>query len=219
MSKFWHKADRSVEAVLLIGCTPTFLILIAIIALFRSCVGYGVDDIDNSYMVQRYMYDRIIIKDSTGNGYELLWYTTNAVTDRRYEEIKSRQHIRESYDSLKRSAANHFQHDLINTDIYDFVEYAKSFDIDSMDVRLVNIWVYGKDYAELYRRPHPDYPDGVDSSDKIKGLGELFLKENDVYPYNIGTRHIYRYWGCDATSLTDERYTHITEQNRTQYKD
>ncbi len=219
MSNFGQKADNFVGGILLIGCMPTFLILIAVIGLFRSCMGYDEIDIDNSYMVRREMYDRFKITDSLGNGYELLLYTTNAVTDKRYEEIKSRQHLRVSYDSLRRSAADYFEHDLINTDIYDFVKYAKRFDIDSMDVRLVNIWVYGKEYAELYRRPHPDYPDGVDSSDKIKGLGELFLKENDMYPYNLEAPHRYRYWGCDATSLEDERYTHITERDRLQYKD
>ncbi len=181
-------------------------------------MGYNKISIDNSYMVQRYQYDRAYIRDSTGNGYELVWYTTNQVTDKRYEEIRSRQHLRDSYSRLKREAADHFGHDLINTDIYDFAKYAKTFDIDSADVRLVNIFVYGKEYENLYRQPHPDFPDGVHYMDELDDLGELYIKENDLYPYNFSAMHRYRYWGCEVSSLSDERYTHITRLDRLRVK-
>ncbi len=115
---------------------------------------------------------------------------------------------------MQAEAATHFNHDLINTDIYDFVEYAKQFDIDSSDVRLVNIWVHGSEYENLYRRPHADFPSEEGLFDQRKDLGILYLKENDVYPYNFSAPRTYRYWGCDATSLSDERYTHITEADR-----
>lgn len=218
MSNFWNKADNFVGGVLLIGCMPSFVILVVIIGLFRSCMGYGEIDIDNSYMTRRYMYDRIYIADSTGCGYELLYYTTNAVTEARYDEIKSRQHIRDSYKELQASAPEYFNHDLINTNIYDFVDYAKRFDIDSADVRLVNIFVYGKKYEDLYRRPHPDYPDGVHFMDDLDELGILYLKEDDIFPCNYPRLQTYRYWGCDASSSTDERYTHITKSDRLQRK-
>ncbi|MFR9529533.1 MAG: hypothetical protein SNF93_07505 [Rikenellaceae bacterium] len=214
MNKFLKTADTFVGGVLLVGCMPSFFILIAIVGIFRSCMGCDEIDIDNSIMVQRYMYDRADIRDSTGNGYELLWFTTNAVTDKRYEEIKSRQHLRKSYDSLKRSAADHFRHDLISTDIYDFAKYAKQFDIDSADVRLVNIFVCGKEYEALYRQPHPDYPDGTHYMDSHHDLGELYITENDIYPYNPDVGRTYRYWGCEAKTKADERHTHITKWDR-----
>ena len=215
MSNFLKKADKAVEGIILIGCMPSFIILIVVIALFRSCMGYGEIDIDNSYMVRRYMYDRTNITDSTGNGYELLWYTTKAVTDLRYDEIKSRKHIRDSYKRLKKEAGAHFNHDLINTNIYDFVKYAKTFDIDSMDVRLVNIFVYGNEYTKLYQRPHKDYPDGWEKYDDYD-FGGLYLEEFDVYKRNNSALPHYRYWGCYATSLSDERYTHATKSDRLQ---
>lgn len=170
------------------------------------CYNY---DIDNSTMKRRQLYDRFQITDSTGCGFELLYYTTNQVTDERYREIKSRKHLHDSYKTLRENAANHFRHDLINTDIYDFVKYAKRFDIDSLDVRLVNIWVYGKRYEKLYQQPHPDFPSSNSENCENSDLGVLYLKENDVYPYNFLCSRTYRYWGCSVTSSKDERYTHI----------
>ena len=66
MSIFSEKADKVVEGIILIGCMPSFIVLILIIALFRSCMGYGEIDIDNSYMTRRYEYNREYITDSTG---------------------------------------------------------------------------------------------------------------------------------------------------------
>lgn len=209
-NRFLDFMNNGCTVVLLLGGTTSFFILVGIIGLIRSYMGYNEIDIDNSYMLQRYTFSREYIQDSTKNGYEVLWFTTKAVTDKRIKEIKSRKHIRDSYKKFKNEAADHFNHDLINTDIYDFVEYAKTFDIDP-DVRLVNIWVYGNEYRQLYRRPHPDYPEvftpGHDE------LGILYLEENDVYPYNLTAPRRYRYWKCGATSLSDERFNHVTEQD------
>ena len=213
MSSLLEKGDRTVEGVLLIGCMPCFIVFVLIIAMFRSCMGYGKIDIDNSTMCRREMYDRAVIKDSTGNGYELLWYTTNPVSERRYEEIKSRIHLDESYKKLKEEAAAHFNNDLINTDIYDFVKYAKTFDIDSTDVRLVNVFIYGIEFEKLSQRPHKNYPDGWEMLDD-DDFGVLYLEEFDVYKRNNSALPCYRYWGCYATSLYDERYTHITKSDR-----
>lgn len=213
MNDFRRKADGFVRGVLLIGCMPCFIILVLIVAMFRSCMGYGEIDLDNSYMCRRYMYDRFYVTDSTDNGFELLLYTTKAVTDARYKEIKSRQHLRDSYKRLQAEAGEHFNQDLINTNIYDFVEYAKTFDVNADDVRLVNVWVYGTEHQKLYRRPHNDYPNGWKFSDHYE-LGILFLKENDVYMNNFSTIQTYRYWECSATSSKDERYTHVTESDR-----
>ena len=217
MNNIRQKADTAVGGILLFGCMPSFIILIVIVSLMRPCMGYGKMDLDNSYITRRYMYDRIYVTDSTSNGYELLYYTTNSVTEARYKEIHSRQPLRDSYKRLQVEAGEHFNHKLIDTDIYDFVEYAKTFDINSDDVRLVNIWVYGCEYTKLYQRPHEKYPNGWKFSDD-NDLGLLFLKENDVYPYSSSSLHTYRYWECDATSSKDERYTHVTEVDRLRSK-
>lgn len=213
MNNIGQKADKAVMGILYFGCMPSFIILIIVISMVRSCMGYGEMDLDNSYMTRRYMYDRMYVTDSTRNGYELLLYTTNSVSEARYKEIHSRQPLRDSYKRLQAEAGERFNHRLIDTDIYDFVEYAKTFDINSDDVRLVNIWVYGRDYPKLYLRPHEDYPDGWEYLDDNE-FGILFLKEDDIYPYNLEAGRTYRYWECDATSDKDERFTHITKADR-----
>lgn len=209
-NRFSEITEKGCGVVLLAGGTTSFLILIAVIGIFRSCMGIGDINIDSSYMVQRYQFDRGYVEDSTGNGYELLWYTTNSVTQKRYEEILTRQPIRESYKRLKAEAGDHFNHNLIETDIYDFAAWAKSYDIDP-DVRLVNIWVYGSEYKKLYRQPNNDFPEVF--TPFAHDIGILFLKEFDVYPYNPETGRTYRYWQCEVTSSSDERFNHVTEQD------
>lgn len=196
--------------VLLLGGTTSLLILIATIGLFRSCMGYDEIDIDNSTSVRRYEIHRAYVTDTTENGYELLWYTTKFVTQKRYEEILTRKHIFDSYKKLESDAGEHFDNNLINTNIYDFVEWAKGYDIDP-DVRLVNIWVYGTQYQKLYRQPNSHFPEV--HTPYNRDIGILFLKENDVYPYNLESPQTYRYWKCEATSLFDERYNHVTEDD------
>lgn len=173
-------------------------------------MGIGEIDLDSSYMVQRHTFTRKYITDSTGNGFEMLWFTTKAVTDKRLAEIKTRQHIWDSYQRLEEQAADHFNHDFISTDIYDFAEWAKGFDIDP-DVRLVNIWVRGLEYQKLYRQPNPDFPEVF--TPYAIDIGILFLNEFDVNPYNPNSGRTYRYWQCEATSSSDERYNHVTEQD------
>ncbi|MFR9542201.1 MAG: hypothetical protein SNJ29_13920 [Rikenellaceae bacterium] len=94
------------------------------------------------------------------------------------------------------------------------IDPPKTEDVDSADVRLVNIFVCGSEYEELYRQPHPDYPDGTYFMDSHHNLGELYITENDIYPYNPDAGRTYRYWGCDAKTKTDERHTHITKWDR-----
>lgn len=201
--------------VMLLGGTTSFFILIATVGLFRSCMGYNEIDIDNDIMTQRYEVARHYVTDSTRNGFELLWFTTKAVSKKRYEEIRTRKHIFDSYTNLKIEAGDHFKHNLINTDIYDFAEWAKTYDIDP-DVRLVNIWVYGAKYEKLYRQPHPDFPEV--HTPWAEQIGILFLKEDDVYRYNPEALRTYRYWNCEATSLSDERYNHVTERDYKRHK-
>lgn len=209
-NRFLTLLDNGCAVVLLLGGTTSFLILIAVIGLFRSCMGYDEIDIDNSTQVRRYEIHRAYVTDSTENGYELLWFTTNYVTQKRYEEILTRKHIFDSYQKLQAEAGAHFNNDLINTDIYNFVEWARRYDIDS-DVRLTNIWVYGTEYKKLYRQPNLKFPEV--HTPYSPDIGILFLKENDVYPYNFESPQTYRYWQCDITSLSNERYNHVTEED------
>ena len=208
MNKLWNIINQGCAVVLLLGGTTSFLILIAVIGLFRSCMGYDEIDIDNDIMKRRHMFDQAYITDSLGNGYELQWWTKDAVSDKRWKEMLTRYHVYKSYQKLEEEAPARFNHDLINTDIYEFTQYAKQFDIDP-DIRLATVFVYGLEYKKLYWRPNPAYPELKLSP--LDDIGILYIGEFDVYPYNFEAPQRYRYWKCFATSLTDERYSHITE--------
>ncbi len=195
--------------VALIGGTTSLIILIAVIGLIKECVGPKVNPLDNSYMTQRVEFGRAIVRDSTDVGFELVWYTTNPVTNARAEEIKSRRYIREAQKRLLEEAPEHFGHNFINTDIHDFAAYARKYDVDA-DVRLVNIFVYGEELEKQYLQPNPSLPDGCTEYNPWTQQGILYLEENNIYICNHSAEHVYRYWKCWRTSTKDERYTHFT---------
>lgn len=68
MNKFLKVADQGCAVVLLVDGTTSFILLIAAIGLCRSCMGLDEIDIDNSYMVKRYQFDRRFVEDPPGMG-------------------------------------------------------------------------------------------------------------------------------------------------------
>lgn len=218
MSKIIRIINDGCFLVGLIGGTTSLIILIVIIGLCKSCFGEKIDPMDDTYMKQREMYSRHAVYDSTSVGFDFLWYTTNAVSKARADEIQSRKHIREAQREFVETVADHFKHNFFNTDIYDIAEYAKKFDVDP-DVRLVNVFVIGQRLEDQYLRSNPDLPDGG-CTEPYYGTdqGVLYIKEIDIYPPSVDSLRTYRYWDCPRTSSTDERYTHFTETERKQGK-
>lgn len=216
MSKIVRIINDGCFLVGLIGGTTSLIILIVIIGLFKNCFGEKIDPMDDTYMKQREMYDRHAIYDSTSVGFDFLWYTTNAVSKERAEEIRSRKHIREAQKEFLKIVTGHFKHDFFNADIYDVAEYAKKFDVDP-DVRLVNVFVIGQRLEDQYLRPNPNLPDGG-CTEPYYGTdqGVLYIEEYDIYPTSEDSVRTYRYWKCTQTSSTDERYTHFIEMERKQ---
>lgn len=211
MNKLVEFINKGCLLVGLIGGTTSMILLIAIIGIFKECVGPKEDPMDISIMKQRECYDRHIIEDSTGVGFELLWYTTKPVTPKRLDEIQSREPIRKAQRQLLQEAPGHFNHDFFHTDIHDFARYARQFDVDP-DVRLVNLFVYGEKLKRQYLRPNPNLPDACTEYNSSTDQGILYLEEHDIYPYNPEAAPTYRYWKCRQTSTTDERYTHFTNR-------
>lgn len=218
MNKYTRIAERGCFLVTIIGGTTSLFILIIIIGLFKSCFGEKIDPMDDTYMKEREMYDRHAVYDSTSVGFDFLWYTTNAVSRERADEIRSRPHIRKAQKEFIETVADHFNHDFFNADIYDVAEYAKKFDVDP-DVRLVNVFVIGQRLEDQYLRPNPNLPDGG-CTEPCYGTdqGVLYIKEIDIYSPSADSLRTYRYWECWRTSSSDERYTHFTESERKQGK-
>lgn len=214
MNKLTETVNKGCFLVSILGGTTSVTILIIIIGLLKSCFGEKIDPLDDSYMTKREMFSRKCITDSTGVGFELLWYTTNPVTKKRMEEIRTRDQIYQAQKQLCNQAANHFKHDFFNIDIYNFAKYAKRFDVDT-DVRLVNIFVYGLRLKKQYWQPNPTLPSGgcTEPAHNTE-QGILYLEECDIYVTNPDAGRRYRYWECWRTSSTDERYTHFTWPER-----
>lgn len=218
MNKFIRIAEGGCFLVSIIGGTTSLIILIIIIGLFKSCFGEKIDQMDDTYMKQREMYSRHAVYDSTSVGFDFLWYTTNAVSKERAEEICARPHIRAAQKEFLKTVTDYFKHDFFNTDIYDVAQYAKKFDVDP-DVRLVNVFVIGQRLEDQYLRPNPNLPNGGCMKPSYgTDQGVLFIKEEDIYPTSPNPTRTYRYWECGQTSCTDERYTHFTEEERKQGK-
>ena len=218
MGKIASTIEKGCFTIALIGGTTSMIILIAVIGLFKGCFDEKIDPMDDTYMKQREEYSRHAIYDSTRVGFDLLWYTTNAVSKERAEEIRNREPIRKAQKEFLETVADHFNHDFLNTDIYDVAEYAKKFDVDP-DVRLVNVFVTGQRLTDQYLRSNPNLPDsGCTEPSYGTDQGVLYIKEVDIYPTSEDTVRTYRYWECWRTSSNDERYTHFTESERKQGK-
>lgn len=211
MNKLVEFINKGCLLVGLLGGTTSLIILIVIIGIFKECIGPKEDPMDVSIMKQRECYDRRYLTDSTGVGFELVWYTTKPVTPKRLDEIQTRDTIRKAQKKLIEQAPVHFNHNFFHTDIHDFAGYARKFDVDP-DVRLVNLFVYGEALERQYLQPNPDLPDACTKYNSTTQQGILYLEESDIYPYNPDAGPTYRYWKCWRTSTTDERYTHFTNR-------
>lgn len=95
MSNFWRKADELVYIAAAIGPWAFIIGIVVIVGLVRGCLPDKVDPMDNSINKAREIIEYVMVRDSTGNGFRVVYVTKNPVTDKRYAEIRSRQHIRE----------------------------------------------------------------------------------------------------------------------------
>lgn len=215
MSKIIKNTGKIIGASVLLWPGLCLFILIVTIGLVKDCVGPKIDPMDNSINKMRERIRLVSIYDSTLSGFELQYYTKVPVTTARFNEILTRKHIFESIDKLEHDAPIHFKHNLIKTDIYDFAEFAKRYDVDP-DICIAAIFVLGY-REELYLQPNPKLVDGCTWYDPGTQQGILYIKQDDIYPYNADAKRTYRYWECPGnypTSSTDEQYTHFRECER-----
>ncbi len=216
MSEFLKNTGKVIGASVLLWPGLCLFILIVIIGLVKDCVGPQIDPLDNSINKMRERVRLVTVRDSTNSGFELQYYTKEAVTTARFKEILTRKPIFESIEKLEHDAPVHFKHQMLTTDIYDFAEFAKRYDVDP-DVCIAAIFVHGKKREELYLQSNPKLEDGCTWYDCQTQQGILYIKQDDIYPYNAEAKRTYRYWECRGnypTSSTDEQYTHFRECER-----
>lgn len=216
MSKFWRKADELVFVAAAIGPWAFIVAVVIIMGLAKGCMPDRIEAIDNSINKSREIIGHVQVRDSTGNGFRVVYVTRDPVTEDRFREICSRQHIREGFERLRKEAPAHFGGNLLEADICDFALYAHRFRIDD-DICIHNIFVAGKQKMEFYVRPNPDLENCATWMNYNTEQGNQYLNEQDVNLYIPNGGRIYRYWKCRyllQVSETDERFSHFTEDER-----
>ena len=211
------KIDKAnlIASILIANWLWVVIILVVIIGIIKSCIGDDIDPMDNSIVKSREVVEHVIVTDSTYNGFRVVYATKNSVTQERLTEIKSRAHIRDAFERLKNEAPVHFG-SLLETDIYDFAEFAIGYDVDP-DIHLHNIFIEGYEKCKLYIGPNPRIENPAVFFNAGTEQGAQYIGHKDIYFRRRKEDRIYRYWKCygiHATSSEDERYSHFSEDER-----
>lgn len=192
-----------------------FVIILVSLMLLKECFAEKPDPMDDSVNTGREIVEHLMVCDSTQNGFRVVYATENSVTKQRLEEIRSRPVIVDAFKRLKADAPLYFGN-MIETDIYDFAEFAVKYDSDPA-IRIHNIFITGSQKVNMYARPNPNIPDCVTFINPNTNQGVQYLSHNDIYYRDRVNNRIYRYWKCygnNATSSTDERFSHFSQSQR-----
>ena len=216
MSSFKEKADNAVFVAAAIGPWGILMTIIGIVGLVKCCVTKPPDLTEESINKSTSIVEHVMVTDSTNNGFRVVYATAEPVTNEKYEEICSRQSLKDGFTKLKYDAPRYFGGSLLNTDICDFALYAYRFPIGN-DVRIHNIFVADKEKMEFYVRPNPKLDNCATWMDFGTEQGNQYLNFHDINVYIPNGGRIYRYWKCRPllqVSDNDERFSHFTEDER-----
>ena len=193
--------------------------------LFFGLIGLGIlivectdntDPIDNSIMKDVEYVEFLDVLDHENNGFRVVYVTKNAVTEKRFDEIQSRVHIREAFARLRKESVIHFGGSLLNVDIHEFARFARQYDCDDqIKIHCINVQGLKKMYH--YIGPNPSIPNSARWMDMWTEQGNQWINSNDVYTSSPDVSTTYRYWKCQyphETSETDEHFSHFSEENR-----
>ncbi len=193
----------------------TAICTIFLIGIIKSCIINDTEPIDNSINKSRQVVAHVEVVDSANNGFRVVYATVNSVTASRFDEIRSRKHIINSFERLKHDGKVYFPN-LLHTDIHDFADFAVKYDVDQ-DIHIHNIFVTGRQKVNLYAGYNPKIPDYAKWIDPNTLQGVQYLSHNDIYNKKKFPVRVYRYWKCRSifsTSLEDERFSHFSESER-----
>lgn len=211
-----NKADEFVFVLAAIGPWTILVVAVVLIGLFKTCIPDRTDPLDRDISRSSEIIGHVMVVDGDNNGFRVVYVTAEPVTEKRFEEICSRENVRKGFDRLKREASVHFGGSLLETDICDFALYAYRFPVDD-DIKIHNIFVAGKEKMDFYVRPNPDLPGCATWMHHGTEQGNQYLNSNDINYYIPNGGRVYRYWKCRyllQTSDTDERFSHFTEDER-----
>ncbi|NDV80290.1 hypothetical protein [Dysgonomonas sp. 511] len=191
------------------------IILLIIVGLVKFLFQDKVDPMDAGLITKSEVIGLAEVRDSSYCGFDVVYATRKNVTAPRAEEIRSRPHIKENIKRLEKEAPLYFGN-MLYTDIYEFAEFAKKYELDQ-DVQIQNIWIAGTKKCRLYIGDNPKIVNSARWYNPNTRQGALFITKIDVYKRYEKSRRIYRYWKCSGlneTSTIDEHFSHFSENER-----
>lgn len=204
--------DRELKMIAILASMKfIFPALIILIGIFVSIFKEKPGPLDTCLAETRDIVRHVSITDSTRNGFRVVYATRDAVCPKRLEEIQFRKNVWDGYRLIEKEIPLRFNNNLLDADIYDFLDVLLEYEIDP-DIVVFNIFVEGKEKMNMYAKFNPDIYNCATWIDRDTEQGVQYISEIDVkYRHE---RRCYRYWRCGRTSNTDERFSHFSEIDR-----
>lgn len=208
--------ESEIRLLVLLKISPWIIgVLIFLIIIIKEYTD-NTDPMDNSINKSIEYVEMVNVSDKNNNGFRVTYVTKLPVTKERLAEIQSRPHIIRAFYQLQKDAMNHFNNDMLHTDIYDFSQFARKYDCDQ-NISMHCIFVMGEEKKELYIGTNPKIPNSAKWMDSNTEQGNLWINHDDIYYYRPGDSRFYRYWKCQypfSFSYTDEHFSHFSEDER-----
>ena len=97
MKQLRKQADEFVFIATAIGPWTILVFLVIVIGLFRMCIPDKTDPMDNSINKSSEIVAHVMVRDSTNNGFRVVYATAEPVTDERFAEICTRTSERNGF--------------------------------------------------------------------------------------------------------------------------
>ena len=102
MKQLRKQADEFVFMTTTIGPRAILVFLVIVVGLLRMCIPDKTDPMDNSINKSSEIVAHVMVRDSTNNGFRVVYATAEPVTDERFAEICTRTSVRNGFESLEK---------------------------------------------------------------------------------------------------------------------
>lgn len=208
--------ESEIKLLVLLKISPWLIgILVVLITIVKECSD-DTNPMDNSINKAIEYVEMVNVYDKKDNGFRVTFVTNFPVTKARLAEIQSRPHIVRAFYQLQKDAIEHFKNGMLNTDIYEFSQFARHYDCDE-DISIHCIFVIGAEKKALYIGKNPQIPNSARWMNSSTEQGNLWINHEDIYGFQPWDTRFYRYWKCQypfSFSYTDEHFSHFSEEER-----
>lgn len=108
MKQLRKQADEFVFMTTTIGPRAILVFLVIVVGLLRMCIPDKTDPMDNNINKSSEIVAHVMVRDSTNNGFRVVYATAEPVTDERFAEICTRTSVRNGFESLEKEGSDTF---------------------------------------------------------------------------------------------------------------